>query len=79
MPYVRVHIDASEVLEDIDDDDLRRELQVRSSRRKVNVGETSAITREQAKITLDESAHRLRQIERFDLAFKLDEIRSDYF
>ena len=79
MPYVRVHIDADEVLSDIDDDDLRQELQRRSHKRGNSSVETDAITREQAKITLDESAHRLRQLERFDLAFKLDEIRFDYF
>lgn len=32
MPYVSVHVDASEVLEDLDDEDLRKEIERREKR-----------------------------------------------
>lgn len=76
MPYVSIHIDADKVLREIDDDDLRIELASRSRKRG---DETQMISRNAAKATLDESAHRLRKIGRFDLAFRLDEIKTDYF
>ena len=79
MPYVSVHIDASEVLDDLSDEELRAELVRRASR----TGSSGSyadycIPKAAAKSALDDAAQFLRRLERVDLAYKLDEIRTDY-
>ncbi|OJW21218.1 MAG: hypothetical protein BGO49_24710 [Planctomycetales bacterium 71-10] len=80
MPYVTVHVDSADVLDDLADDELRKELQRRAAK-KTGTSASAAdyrIPAEVARSTLDEAANLLRKMERIDLAFKLDEINEDY-
>jgi hypothetical protein len=80
MPYVRVHVDAEDILEDLSDQELRDEL----SRRQRKNGKGNyhsadfSIPQQVAKYTLDEASGILRKQGRVDLAFKLDEIKVDF-
>jgi TorA maturation chaperone TorD len=80
MPYVSVYVDASDVIEDISTSDLEQELRSRRG----NKGERSphsadyAISQKAARYTLEEAADIFRKMGRNDLAFKLEEIRTDF-
>lgn len=80
MPYVSVHVDASDVLDELSDRELEEELLAR--RRKAGkIGRYSAdfaIPQKAARYTLEEAADIFRQMGRTDLAFKLEEIRTDF-
>lgn len=74
--YVRVHIDEDEVLSNIDDDVLEAELR----RRKVPLRPAAvAPPIAEANATLDDVAFFLRQKGKIALAWRIDEIRHDYF
>lgn len=80
MPYVNVHVDASEVLDDLGDEELEAEL-VRRRQRKGAKGNSPgdyAIPQKAARYTLEEAADIFRKMGRTDLAFKLEEIRTDF-
>jgi hypothetical protein len=79
MPYVNVHVDADEVLEDISESDLRAELARRALRKGGSVNHADyQIPVPVARQALDDASQLLRKLGRVDLAFKLDEIREDY-
>lgn len=78
MPYVRVHIDADDVLEELSDAEMREELARRSSRKGGGSLADFRIPAGVAKDAMEQAASLLRQIGRVDLAFKLDEARHDY-
>jgi hypothetical protein len=80
MPYISVHVDVEDVLDDLSDEDLRREL-VRRAQRKGSQSNHSAdyaIPNKVARYTLEEASDILRKQGRYDLAFKLEEIREDF-
>ena len=80
MPYVNVHVDASEVLDDLSDRELEEEL-IRRRRKNGQPGNSSAdyaIPQKAARYTLEEAADIFRRMGRNDLAFKLEEIRTDF-
>ena len=80
MPYVSVHIDPSEVLDALSDRELEEELLRR--RRKIGLPGSHpadyAIPQKAARSTLEEAADIFRKMGRNDLAFKLEEIRTDF-
>ena len=79
MPYVNVHVDADEVLEDLSDSELRSELARRAARSgKSGCSADYRIPEGAARQALDDASQVLRKLGRVDLAFKLDEIREDY-
>lgn len=71
MPYVSVYISEDEILDDVSDEALLAEL------RRRNLGE--CISRKDAQWSIDQASQTLRKMERYDLAYRLDEIRHDYF
>lgn len=74
--YVSVHIDEDEVLSNIDDDVLEAELR----RRKAPLRPASEVPPiAEANATLDDVAFFLRQKGKIALAWRIDEIRHDYF
>lgn len=80
MPYVRVHIDKEDILDDLTDDDLREELASRASSKVRGSGYAAdyRIPAKAAQTTVDEAAQIFRKMGRNDLAFKLDEIKVDF-
>jgi len=80
MPYVRVHIDADDILEELSDDELRNELARREKRKGgYDNGMVQIIDKATASTALDDASTWLRNCGRIDLAYKLDETRFDYF
>lgn len=77
MPYVRVHIDADDIMDELSDDELRSELNRRAKKRGSPAFEPS-IPKPVAASALDDAAMVLRKCGRVDLAYKLDETRVDY-
>ncbi len=80
MPYVSVHVDTRDVLDDLSDRELEEEF-VRRNQAKGQLGAYSAdyrIPQRAARYTLEEAADIFRRMGRTDLAFKLEEIRTDF-
>lgn len=84
MPHVSVWVDAEDCLADLTTSDLQEELKSRAEKGKAQKHHSSnfqadyRIPAPVARETLDEVAHILRKANRFDLAFKCDEIREDF-
>lgn len=71
--YLRLHVDKCEVLEELSDNDLRDELKNRNSSEPI---EPDA---RECNQSLDDAAFALRKAGHINLAWRLDEIRNDYF
>jgi len=79
MPYVSVHVDAEDVLEDLSEQDLRDELARRANKKGRQYHSANFMIPQPVAIyTLNEAADILRKQGRNDLAFKLEEVREDY-
>lgn len=76
MPYVSVYVDASDVLDDLDIDEIRSYL-TKNGGRSGN-GADYSIPQKSARYTLEQAADIFRAQGRMDLAFKLEEIRTDF-
>lgn len=80
MPYIEVYVDTDDVLKDISDEDLKSEINSRQSKsdKGIGAGPNWSIPQRVAKYTLEEAADIFRKQGRYDLAFKLEEIRTDF-
>lgn len=71
---VSVNIDSQDVLDEMNTQDLRKELAKRSVE---DIGEIP--DKHEVNQTLDDVAFHLRKTGRVNLAYRVDEIRHDYF
>ncbi|MHC5536843.1 hypothetical protein ACYOEI_01055 [Singulisphaera rosea] len=80
MPYISVHVDASDVLDDLDEEEIKNYLRKRAKRsgKDCGFGPNYTIPQREARYTLEEAADIFRAQGRMDLAFKLEEIRTDF-
>lgn len=80
MPYISVHVDTESVLGDLDEDDIKAYLIKKAKRngKDYGVGPNYSIPQKEARYTLEEAADILRKQGRADLAFKLEEVRTDF-
>ena len=69
--YVSVHIDEDEVLSELPTEALRKELNRRTG--------TECPEKRECNQTLDDVAFKLRKAGHIALAYRVDEIRHDYF
>lgn len=72
MPYVSVHVDVCDILDELSDEDLLKECESR----KLSVG--NCIPRREARQSCIDASDFLQKMGRIDLAHRLDEIKSDY-
>ena len=74
MPYISVHVDLSDIFEDVSDADLLKEC----TRRKIGAYGEMSIPAREARQSIIGSSDILRKMGRIDLAHRLDEIKTDY-
>ena len=79
MAYVNMQVDPYELLCELSDSDLRKELINRARKPSAYWGiDDYQISPVAAREALAEASDRLRKLDHYALAFKLDEIREDY-
>lgn len=80
MPYVNVYVEAEDILDDLSDRELEDELASRRQKAGKPRGHAAdfSIPQKAARYTLEEAADIFRRMGRTDLAFKLEEIRTDF-
>lgn len=70
MPYFNVHLDKDELLEELDDNDLIRELRNRQK-------DPNITKHDEKRDLLNECSMALRKANKVALAFRLDELRNE--
>lgn len=80
MPYIEVWVDAADI-DDYTDEELRDELDKRKAKKagqQVNFGPDHRIPEKEAKHTLEQASDIFRRDGRYDIAFRLEEIKHDF-
>lgn len=77
MPYLNVHVDESDMLDELSDDALIREVKHRKLSG-AGIGPNYTIPQKVARDAIIEAADTLRNMGKLSLAFKLDEMRVDF-